>query len=161
MKSSLIFKLLLDFTIFLFIASFGYRIYLVFISAGGLKISELNTISWVMLSISLASFVLLTISFIYFRSMSRGMLIQNPFESMHHEKWKKTGNILILIAIVKFIGFIIFTLFSSFFQPVLYMIIGSNPLSPFIFMIIGLFFRIQSRVLKTAYTLKQENEQTI
>lgn len=164
MGRNIIFKTLID-ILFIF-QGFGILGAFIIIPFGVTKINQVNvgvekwsTLFWTLLIIGVIAYIMFMVGLFYLRRVGRYLLSKRYFTIDIISNLKKSGVFLIFSGAMSFIGFIITWIIE----------INSNHITifnidialPFFISIIGLFFIIQSDVLLSAKSFKEENDLTI
>jgi Protein of unknown function (DUF2975) len=164
MIRNIIFKTLID-ILFIF-QGFGILGAFIIIPFGATKLNQVSVgiekwsaLFWGLLIIGIIAYVMFMIGLFYLRRVGRYLLSKRYFTIQVVSNLKKSGLFLIFSGVMSFMGFIITWVIK----------INSNQLTiynidmalPFFICIIGLFFIIQSDVLLSAKSFKEENDLTI
>ena len=164
MKRNILFKTLVD---ILFVAQvIGFIGILFFIPSGVMKINmmdlplaEWTWISWIILFLSLMGYIVFVIGLFHLRKVARQLLSKRYFDITVVNHLRKSGSCFILAGILSFVVFIILWSVKISVQKV--SIYDTDFMISLFVMTIGLFFIIQSEVIKNAKNFKDDSDLTI
>lgn len=165
MKKAILFKTLVD---ILYILHFVGLIAMVLIIPLGtvninqedMSLEELSLFYWVMLMLSLFTYIIFLRGLYFLRKMARFLLKNNYFSDNIIESLKKSGNNFLSAGIISF-AIIVVLWINKLYGGKHELIYDNNLLIPLFLTIIGVFFIIQSNALNLAKGIKEENELTV
>ncbi|WP_405400547.1 DUF2975 domain-containing protein [Maribacter sp. Asnod2-G09] len=117
--------------------------------------------SWSLFILSLISYILLIIGIKNLKDAAKIMVSKNHFDISLPKKLRTTGNFLIISSISSYLVFILIFIEEFIIENRLNVYFDNNIFSQIMITIMGLFFVIQSNVLKLASNFKNENDLTI
>lgn len=166
MKKIKLFKLLIDILYYglclsilslLFIAPFGFTI----IGMEEQDVLKWDVFSWLIVLISFISYIILIIGIKHLRTSAKHMIIKGQFFKKIPITLKKSGKALVLSSLLNYLMFTIIFIKKLVVNSELSVLLDNNVLLQMILTIVGLFFILQSDLLRIASNLKQENDLTI
>ncbi len=166
MKKAIVFKTLIDilfiglcfgFLSLIFVAPFGLNMFAI----ENKEIYDWSVFSWTIHLLSLVSYVLLLIGIKQLKKAAKHMLKKNLFAIKISDFLRKSGKYLIFSSVISYLTFLIVFIKNLTIENKLNIIFDNNLLLQMIITAVGLFFLIQSDVLRTAKQLKEENDLTI
>jgi hypothetical protein len=166
MQKAVVFKTLIDilfiglcfgFLSLIFVAPFGLNMF----AMENIEIYDWSMFSWTIHILSVVSYVLLLIGIKQLRQAAKHMLKKNIFETKISDFLRKSGKYLILSSVINYLVFLITFIRNLTVENKLNIIFDNNLLLQMMVTAVGLFFLMQSDVIKTANRLKNENDLTI
>ena len=166
MKHTNLFKNLINFLFY--ILCLGFLVILFFGPLGFNSIAQENRdvqhwdfISWLLLSISAIAYVFLIIGVKYLKNMAKEMTDLGSFDLAIQYNLRQSGKCLIISTLLNYLTFALIFIKRLVLDSELEVIFDNNILLQIILTITGLFFIIQSDILKLSNNLKTENDLTI
>jgi hypothetical protein len=166
MKHTKLFKNLIN--ILFYILCLGFLVILFFGPLGFNTIAQENRdvqhwdfISWLLLSISAIAYVFLIIGVKYLKNMAKEMTDLGSFDLAIQYNLRQSGKCLIISSLLNYLTFALIFIKRLVLDSELEVIFDNNILLQIILTITGLFFIIQSDILKLSNNLKTENDLTI
>ncbi|MFK2818908.1 DUF2975 domain-containing protein [Flavobacteriaceae sp. LMIT009] len=164
MVRNIIFKTLID-ILFIF-QGFGILGAFIIIPFGVTKINQVDLDvyewslqSWILLALGVFAYILFMVGLYFLRKVGRYLLSEKYFSVSVIKNLNKSGSFLILSGVLGVLGFlIIYVIKLNSGTTAIY---NSDISLPLFISIVGLFFIIQSEVLLSAKTFKEENDLTI
>ena len=165
MKKTILFKTLVDILYFLhFIGLLGIILILPFgivnINQANISVEEWSFFNWIIVIISLTTYIIFLRGLYYLRKMARFLLSNKYFSDLIINNLKKSGTHFLLTGILS-LFLIILLWISKLYDGKLELVYDINFMIPLFLMIIGMFFIIQSKTLLLAKNIKEENELTV
>jgi hypothetical protein len=155
--SFLYYILCLGFLIILFYGPLGFNT----IAQENRDVQHWDFLSWLLLLISIIAYVFLIIGVKYLKNMAKEMTNQGSFGFSIQYNLRQSGKYLIISSLLNYLTFALIFIKQLFLDSKLEVIFDNNILLQIILTITGLFFIIQSDILKLSNNLKAENELTI
>ncbi|MEP2056292.1 MAG: DUF2975 domain-containing protein [Maribacter litoralis] len=124
-------------------------------------IQEWDVISWLILAISTLAYILLIIGVKYLKNVAGIMTKSISFGPSVQINLKKSGKSLIFSSLLNYLTFALVFVKQLTINVPVEITFDNNLLLQIFITIIGLYFIIQSDILKMSYNLKQENDLTI
>mgnify|MGYP003636685090 CR=1 FL=1 len=153
----LFYILCLDFLVVLFFGPLGFNT----IAQENREVQHWDTISWLLLFISATAYVFLIIGVKYLKNMAKEMTNQGSFGLSIQYNLRQSGKYVIISTLLNYLTFALIFIKQLFLDSKLEIIFDNNILLQIILTITGLFFIIQSDILKLSNNLKTENDLTI
>lgn len=166
MKHTLLFKRLIDvlfyalclgFLALLFIAPMG----LSSIVEENITISQLDFLSWTIIGASLIAYCFLIVGIKNLKNTARLLVESRFFEPTVHTYLRQSGIYLILSSLLNYLTFLLIFVKQLILDSEIKVTFDNNLLLQIFMTITGLFFIIQSDILKLTSELKAENDLTI
>lgn len=165
MTKTILFKTLVDILYFLhFIGLLGIILILPFgivnINQANISVEEWSFLNWIIVIVSLTTYIIFLIGLYYLRKMARFLLSNKYFSDFTISNLKKSGTHFLLTGILS-LFLIILLWIGKLYDGKLELVYDINFMIPLFLMIIGMFFIIQSKTLLLAKNIKEENELTV
>ena len=165
MKKTILFKTLVDILYFLhFIGLLGIILILPFgivnINQANISVEEWSFFNWIIVIVSLTTYIIFLIGLYYLRKMARFLLSNKYFSDLIINNLKKSGTHFLLTGVLS-LFLIILLWINKLYDGKLELVYDINFMIPLFLMIIGMFFIIQSKTLLLAKSIKEENELTV
>ncbi len=155
--SFLFYILCLGFLVILFYGPLGFNS----IAQENREVQQWDFISWLLLSISAIAYVFLIIGVKYLKNMAKEMSHLGSFGLSIQYNLKQSGKYLIISSLLNYLTFALIFIKQLIIDGEVQVIFDNNILLQIILTITGLFFIIQSDILKLSNNLKKENDLTI
>ena len=164
MTRNIVFKTLID-ILFIF-QGFGVLGAFIIIPFGVTKINQVNVavekwsaLFWALLIIGVIAYLMFMVGLYYLRKVGRHLLSNRYFSINIISNLKKSGMFLMYSGVIGFIGFVMAWIIKLSSNQVTFY--DTDMSLPLFIGIVGLFFIIQSEVLLSAKSFKEENDLTI
>lgn len=155
--SFLFYFLCLGLLVILFFGPLGFNT----IAQENREAHQWNFISWLLLSISATAYVFLIIGVKYLKNMANEMTKQGSFDFPIQYNLRQSGKYLIISSLLNYLTFALIFIKQLILDSEVQVIFDNNIIFQIILTITGLFFVIQSDILKLSNNLKRENDLTI
>ena len=130
------------------------------INQANISVEEWSFFNWIIVIVSLTTYIIFLIGLYYLRKMARFLLSNKYFSDLIINNLKKSGTHFLLTGILS-LFLIILLWISKLYDGKLELVYDINFMIPLFLMIIGMFFIIQSKTLLLAKSIKEENELTV
>ncbi|MEO9659922.1 MAG: DUF2975 domain-containing protein [Maribacter dokdonensis] len=124
-------------------------------------VQEWDAISWLILVISILSYILLIIGVKYLKNVAGIMTKNIGFSPSVQINLKKSGKSLIFSSLLNYLTYALVFVKQLILNVPVEIIFDNNLLLQVFITIVGLYFIIQSDILKMTYNIKTENDLTI
>ena len=155
--SFLFYILCLGLLVILFLGPLGFNT----IAQENREAQQWNFISLLLLTITATAYVLLIIGVKYLKNMANEMTNQGSFDFPIQYNLRQSGKYLIISSLLNYLTFALIFIKQLILDSEVKVIFDNNILFQIILTITGLFFIIQSDILKLSNNLKRENDLTI